>query len=114
MILLAKGTYFPDVLAALKKVLAFKRAKKSLGIRSLHAGFGARSGSGNCRRRKSWRLKQSRKRHQRIGFPAIGWKGSLASILIAQERLLFRIAAALERELNLGSRRPTTYWQGTP
>jgi hypothetical protein len=41
--LLAKGTYFPDVLAALKKVLAFKRAKKSLGIRSLHAGFGARS-----------------------------------------------------------------------
>ena len=43
MTLLAKGTYFPDVLAALKKVLAFKRAKKSLGIRSLHAGFGARS-----------------------------------------------------------------------
>jgi hypothetical protein len=41
--LLAKGTYFPDVLAALKKVLAFKRAKKSLGISSLRAGFGARS-----------------------------------------------------------------------
>jgi aspartyl-tRNA(Asn)/glutamyl-tRNA(Gln) amidotransferase subunit A len=29
-----------------------------------------------------------------------------------QEQLLFRIAAALERELALGSRRPSTYWQG--
>jgi aspartyl-tRNA(Asn)/glutamyl-tRNA(Gln) amidotransferase subunit A len=29
-----------------------------------------------------------------------------------QEQVLFRIAAALERELALGSRRPTTYWQG--
>ena len=29
-----------------------------------------------------------------------------------QEQLLFRIAAALERELALGSRRPATYWQG--
>jgi hypothetical protein len=43
VILLAKGTYFPDVLAALKKVLlTFKRTKKSLGIRSLHAGPDAR------------------------------------------------------------------------
>ena len=42
MTLLAKGTYFPDVLAAVKKVLTFKRAKKSLGIRSLHAGPDAR------------------------------------------------------------------------
>jgi aspartyl-tRNA(Asn)/glutamyl-tRNA(Gln) amidotransferase subunit A len=29
-----------------------------------------------------------------------------------QEQLLFRIAAALERELALGSRLPATYWQG--
>ena len=29
-----------------------------------------------------------------------------------QEQLLFRIAAALERELALGSRRASTYWQG--
>jgi aspartyl-tRNA(Asn)/glutamyl-tRNA(Gln) amidotransferase subunit A len=29
-----------------------------------------------------------------------------------QEQLLFRIAGALEREIKLGSRRPSTYWQG--
>ena len=29
-----------------------------------------------------------------------------------QEQLLFRIAAALERELALGSRRASTYWLG--
>ena len=30
-----------------------------------------------------------------------------------QEQLLFRIAGALEREIGLTSRRPSTYWQGT-
>jgi aspartyl-tRNA(Asn)/glutamyl-tRNA(Gln) amidotransferase subunit A len=30
-----------------------------------------------------------------------------------QERLLFRIAGALEREIKLSSRRPPTYWRGT-
>jgi len=29
-----------------------------------------------------------------------------------QEQLLLRIAGALEREIKLGSRRPSTYWQG--
>jgi len=57
------------------------------------------SGSGNCRRRKSWRLKQSRKRHQRIGFPAIGWKGSLASILIARPLMFRGTAGASSRSV---------------
>jgi aspartyl-tRNA(Asn)/glutamyl-tRNA(Gln) amidotransferase subunit A len=58
------------------------------------------------------------------GFPALSVPSGFSSSglpiglqIVAndfQERLLFRIAAALERELNLGSRRPTTYWQGTP
>jgi len=30
-----------------------------------------------------------------------------------QERLLFRIAGSLERELELSSRHPSTYWKGT-
>src|SRR5262249_36070327 len=78
---------------------AFKRAKKSLGIRSLHAGFGAlvASGYGNCRARTKRGLTQSRKRHlcsthQCLGFQAIGSKGSLASILIVRP-LTFRATA---------------------
>src|SRR5207244_11650335 len=30
-----------------------------------------------------------------------------------QEQLLFRIAGALEREIKLSARRPSTYWHGT-
>jgi aspartyl-tRNA(Asn)/glutamyl-tRNA(Gln) amidotransferase subunit A len=57
------------------------------------------------------------------GFPALsvpcGFSSSGLPIglqIVAndfQESLLFRIAAALERELSLGSRRPPIYWQGT-
>jgi hypothetical protein len=87
--LLAKGTYFPDVLAALKKVLAFKRAKKSLGIRSLHAGFGARS-------QWLWELPQEKElaaKAEPQAAPA-RWKGSLASILIARPLMFRGIAGA--------------------
>jgi hypothetical protein len=47
------------------------------------------SGYGNCRERTHHRLKQSRKRQQRIGFPAIGSKALLVSILIVRP-LMFR------------------------
>jgi len=64
-------------------------AAMSSRANTLNRRMCSRTANAYCRARTKRGLTQSRKRHQRIGFPAIGSKGSLASILSVRP-LMFR------------------------